>query len=76
MDDDLVTAIHVDQNDEYLIGTRKGKLFKLSNLNSTPQTIYGANEAHRVEELDFGSIYEIYVTTDSIGHNDQLWVSS
>ena len=76
LDDDLITAMHVDQNDQYIIGTRKGKLFKISNLNSPPQTIYGANEAHRVEELDFGHIYEIYVTTDSKSNNDKLWVCS
>jgi len=74
--DDLVTAIRVDQNDQYIIGTKKGKLFKVSNLNDLPQTIYGANEAHRVEELDFGHIYEIYVTTDSKSKNDKLWVCS
>lgn len=76
MDDDLITAMYVDQNDQYIIGTRKGKLFKLSNLNSPPQTIYGANEAHRVEELDFGHIYEIYVTIDSKSNNGNLWVCS
>ncbi len=76
LDDDLVTAMYVDQNDHYIIGTRKGKLFKVSNLNSPPQTIYGANEAHRVEELDFGHIYEIYVTTDSKSNNYKLWVCS
>jgi len=76
LDNDLITAMHVDQNDQYIIGTRKGKLFKVSNLNSPPQTIYGANEAHRVEELDFGHIYEIYVTTDSKSNNDKLWVCS
>ena len=76
LDDDLVTAMHVDQNDQYIIGTRKGKLFKFSNLNSPPQTIYGANEAHRVEELDFGHINEIYVTTDNKSNNDKLWVCS
>ncbi len=74
MVDDLVTAIHVDQNDQYIIGTKKGRLLKFEDLNSPPQTIYGANEAHRVEELDFGHIYEIYVTTDSIANNSRLWV--
>jgi streptogramin lyase len=29
-----------------------------------------------VEELDFGHIYEIYVTTDSISNNEKLWVCS
>ena len=76
LDDDLITAMYVDQNDQYIIGTRKGKLFIVSDLNDPPQTIYGANEAHRVEELDFGHIYEIYVTTDSKSNNDKLWVCS
>ncbi len=76
LDDDLITAMHADQNDQYIIGTRKGKLFIVSDLNDPPQTIYGANEAHRVEELDFGPIYEIYVTTDSKSNNDKLWVGS
>jgi len=76
LDDDLITAMSVDQNDQYIIGTKKGKLFSVTNLNNPPQTIYGANEAHRVEELDFGPIYEIYVTTDSKSNNDKLWVCS
>ena len=76
LDDDIITAMHVDQNDQYIIGTRKGKLFMLSNLNNPPQTIYGANEAHRVEELDFGHINKIYVTTDSESNHDKLWVCS
>ena len=76
LDDDLITAMYVDQNDQYIIGTRKGKLFTVSDLNNSPQTIYGANEAHRVEELDFGHIYEIYVTTDCKSNNDKLWVCS
>ena len=76
LDDDLITAMYADQNDQYFIGTRKGKLFKVSNLDNPPQTIYGANEAHRVQELDFGHIYEIYVSTDTKGNNDKLWVGS
>ncbi|MGB5361250.1 MAG: hypothetical protein WBN27_15025 [Eudoraea sp.] len=76
LDDDLITAMYADENDQYVIGTRKGKLFMVSDLNDPPQTIYGANEAHRVEELDFGPINEIYVTTDSKSNNDKLWVCS
>jgi len=76
LDDDLITAMYVDQNEHYIIGTRKGKLFAVADLNDPPQTIYGANEAHRVEELDFGHIYEIYVTTDSKSNNDKLWIGS
>ncbi|MBT8271804.1 MAG: GAF domain-containing protein [Flavobacteriaceae bacterium] len=76
MDNDLVTAIHTDQNEEYIVGTEKGKLIKFTDLTSPPKTIYGANEAHRVEELDFGQINEIYVTTDSASKQDKLWVCS
>ncbi|NNL01060.1 MAG: GAF domain-containing protein [Eudoraea sp.] len=76
LDDDQITAMYLDQNDQYIIGTGKGKLFIVSDLNKDPQTIYGANEAHRVEELDFGHIYEIYVTADSKSNNEQLWVCS
>ena len=76
LDDDLITAMYVNQNDQYIIGTRKGKLFTVANLNHPPQIIYGANEAHRVEELDFGDIYEIYATTDSNSNNENLWVCS
>ena len=76
LDDDLITAMYVDQNDQYIIGTKKGKLFIVSDLNNPPQTVYGANEAHRVEELDFGHIYEIYVTRDSKSNNDNLWICS
>jgi len=76
LDDDLITAMHVNQNDQYIIGTKKGKLFIISDLNKPPRTIYGANEAHRVEELDFGSIYEIYVTTDRKSKKDKLWICS
>ena len=76
IDDDLITAMYADENDQYIIGTSKGKLFMVSDLNDPPQTIYGANEAHRVEELDFGPINEIYVTTDSKSNNDKLWICS
>ena len=76
LEDDQVTAIHVNQNDAYFVGTTKGNLFKLKDLNSQPQTIYGANEAHRVEKLDFGHINEIYITTDNKSNNHELWISS
>lgn len=69
-----ITALHVDKNGQYLIGTAQGKLLRLPDLNSDPLSIYGANEAHRVEELDFGRINEIYVSSDSLGKNDRLWV--
>ena len=76
IDDDRISAIHVNESDEYLIGTEKGKLYKLADLNSELRTIYGGNEAHRVEELDFGRINEIYTTTDSLSDHDNLWVCS
>ncbi|NNK10617.1 MAG: hypothetical protein HKP08_04675, partial [Flavobacteriaceae bacterium] len=76
MEEDLVTALHVDQNNEFFAGTQKGKLYHLKDLETEPRTIYGANEAHRVEELDFKQINEIYVTYDAEGRNDKLWVSS
>ena len=46
-----ITAIHVDQDGQYLIGTQTGKLLRYSNLDRSPQAIYGGNEAHRVEEI-------------------------
>ncbi|MDH3698296.1 MAG: GAF domain-containing protein, partial [Flavobacteriaceae bacterium] len=73
---DLVTSIHADQKDAFIIGTRKGKLLKIPDIDSPPQIIYGANEAHRVEELDFGHIYEIYTTTDSKSDKEMLWIGS
>jgi ligand-binding sensor domain-containing protein len=76
IDDDLVSSIHVDQNDAYIIGTQNGKLLKISDIDSPPQIIYGANEAHRVEELDFGHIYEIYTTTDKKSSKEMLWIGS
>lgn len=69
-----ITAIHVDKSGQYLLGTAEGKLIRLPDLNSAPQAVYGANEAHRVEELNFGRIEEIYVSTDSLGKSDRLWV--
>lgn len=76
LEDDLVTAMYVDGNSQYFIGTQKGKLYTLSDFNRPLQMVYGASEVHRVEELDFGTINEIYVTTDSTSNNDQLWVCS
>ena len=76
LNDDLITAMHVDDNGQYFIGTQKGKLFSTPDLNHRLETIYGASEAHRVEELDFGHIYEIFITTDSESNNDKLWVCS
>lgn len=74
IDNGPITALHVDKSGQYLVGTAQGKLIRLPNLNSVPQPVYGANEAHRVEELDFGKIKEIYVSSDSLGKNDRLWV--
>lgn len=74
--DDLITALYVDGKDQYFIGTQGGQLYTLADINQPLQPIYGANEAHRVEELDFGPIHEIYVTTDSIYNHDQLWVGA
>ena len=76
LEDDFITAIHVDQKHQYLIGTQRGKLYKLPDVNKPLRPIYGANEAHRVEELDFGPIHEIYVTTDSTSEHDKVWVCS
>lgn len=76
LDDDHVSAISMNHTDEYLVGTKQGKLFRVSDINSPPQTIYGANEAHRVEELDFGHIYEIYVDKDDKSNTDGLWICS
>ncbi len=76
VDNSPITAMCMDQNGQYLIGTQGGKLMRFPDLNTPPQSIYGANEAHRVEELDFGSIFEIYVSVDHHGHDDRLWVCS
>ncbi len=76
LENDQVTAMHADQNDQYYIGTKNGNLFKVKDLNRPPQTIYGANEAHRVEKLDFGHINEIYITRDSSSNKDKLWIST
>ena len=76
LENDLVSAIYADQKDQFFIGTTKGNLFKLKDLNSSLQTIYGANEAHRVEKLDFGHINEIYIAKDDVSDNDKLWISS
>ncbi len=76
IDDGTISALHVDKSGQYLVGTAQGKLIRLPNLNSAPQSVYGANEAHRVEELDFGKINEIYVSSDSLGKNDRLWISA
>ena len=74
LEDDQVSAMSINNAKEYLVGTQKGKLFKIPDVNSAPQTIYGANEPHRVEELDFGPIHEIYVDQEST--TGALWVCS
>lgn len=73
---DQVTAVHPDQNDQFYVGTSNGNLYKVKDFNVPPQTIYGANEAHRVEKLDFGHINEIYITTDIMSNKDKLWIST
>ena len=73
---DQVTAIRPDQNDQFYVGTSNGNLYKVKDFNVPPQTIYGANEAHRVEKLDFGHINEIYITTDIMSNKDKLWIST
>jgi len=76
LDDDVVTAIQISPKHEYIVGTDKGKLFKVSDVNGDPKTIYGANEAHRVEELNFGHIYDIYVIKGSKNDTNELWIGS
>ncbi len=76
LDNHHISAIYINENEHYIIGTEEGELFTFSNLNKPPQTIYGANEAHRIEELDFGHVYEIYTIKDSVGNNENLWVCS
>lgn len=76
LNNNQVTALNADKNNNYFIGTSNGNLFKLKNINGSLQTIYGANEAHRVEKLNFGSINEIHVVSDQIGNNEKLWISS
>lgn len=73
-DDGPVTAMYSDRYNQFIIGTSKGNLFTLSDLNASPQAIYGANEAHRVEKLDFGFVNEIYVTRDSQSKHENLWI--
>ncbi len=76
LDDDHISAMSINTNEEYIFGTKKGKLFKVPDVNSAPQTIYGANEAHRVEELDFGPIHDIYVDTHDKNKAEALWICS
>jgi ligand-binding sensor domain-containing protein len=76
LDTDQITAVHSDKANQYYVGTKKGNLYKMKDLNSSLETIYGANEAHRVEKLDFGRINEIYITTDINSNKDKLWISS
>ena len=76
LEDDQVTAIHIDLNEQFVIGTQKGKLYILEDPERPLRKIYGANEAHRVEELAFGSINEIYVTKDRTSDTEKLWILS
>ncbi len=76
LEDDSFTSIYLGENNQYIIGTQNGKLYYLQDLKSQLKTVYGANEAHRVEELDFGRINEIYASTDSLSNNKNLWISS
>ena len=76
LDDDQVTAIHIDLNQQFVIGTQKGKLYILEDTERPLRKIYGANEAHRVEELAFGCINEIYVTKDRTSDTEKLWICS
>lgn len=74
--DDQITAIHAAEGGVYYVGTERGNLFSLKDARSAPQTIYGANEAHRVEQLNFGQINEISVSADTAGQHQKLWISS
>ena len=74
--DDRVTALYVAGKEPYFIGTQRGKLYTLAGIDQPLQPIYGANEVHRVEELDFGPIHEIYVATDSTNDHEQLWIGA
>jgi ligand-binding sensor domain-containing protein len=76
LEEDQVTAIQGASEGSLYVGTEKGKLYSLKDYRSELQTIYGANEAHRVEQLDFGQINEITLTTDSVSGHQKIWVSS
>ena len=76
LEDDSFTTIYLGENNHYIVGTQNGKLYYLQDLKSQLKTVYGANESHRVEELDFGRINEIYSSTDSLSNNKNLWISS
>jgi ligand-binding sensor domain-containing protein len=71
-----ITALHNDENNEYYIGTSEGNLYHLETVHSPIKPIYGANEAHRVEQLPFGKINAIYSTADPHDTITQLWVGS
>lgn len=76
LEEDIVTALSVDANDQYFIGTQNGQLYILPELTQSLQAVYGSSEAHRVEELDFGQIHKIYLTREQNSTNDQLWICS
>ncbi|MDF1695302.1 MAG: hypothetical protein P1U56_05695 [Saprospiraceae bacterium] len=76
LENDQISDIISKSDDQFIIGTKNGKLLNLPSIYKEPETIYGANEAHRVEELDFGSIYEIFLTQDSMCNGHKIWVAS
>lgn len=76
LSDDLVTAIQVDVGNRYIVGTKKGQLYLLPQLKERLQPIYGSNTPHRIQELDFGVIHQIYPMQDSISPNGMLAIAS
>ncbi|MEM6699127.1 MAG: hypothetical protein AAF599_12065, partial [Bacteroidota bacterium] len=71
-----IQSITQNKRAQYLIGTANNGLFFLNNENAQLEQVFGSNDPHRIDELEFENIGEILVTPDSIGTSGAVWVAS
>ncbi|MEM9885531.1 MAG: hypothetical protein AAF849_06530 [Bacteroidota bacterium] len=71
-----VSAIAQDKAGQFLLGIKDQGLFSLADKEAKLEKIFGANDSHRLEELEFGDIFDIYVSADSISERGAIWVAS
>lgn len=74
--DTKIQSITQNKQGQYLIGTKHKGLFLLNDETAQLEQVFGSNDPHRIDELEFATIGEVFVTPDSIGESGAVWVAS
>lgn len=72
-----ITHFNKSLNDTYFIGTQNKGLYSFkNNEHNTLQKVFGSNDPHRIEELPFKNIRNLYFTNNQINSEGSIWVST